>query len=115
MDADQDDVFLAEGGAVGVYAACTIFQGDIRFFWNKELGIIATVLKFHDYASCDFTIEFVFEEAAVRTAFAGSVGAVTIVDENFHNAAGVVQLTDSRGKDNSNRWVEKIFVSLPVT
>ena len=76
VDADQDNVFLAKGGAVGVYAACTLSQGDIRFFWNKELGIVAPVPKIQDYAFCDVAIEFVFEEAAVRTAFAGSVGAV---------------------------------------
>lgn len=100
---------------MGVYAACTFFQGDVRLFRNKDLGIISPVLKIQDYASCDFTVEFVFEETSVRTAFAGSVGAVAIVDENLHNAAGVVQLADSRGKDNSNRWFEEIFVSLPTT
>ena len=82
-----DDVLLAKGGAMGVYAACTLFEGDVRFFRNKELGIKASVLKIQDYASCDFTVEFVFEEASVRTAFAGSVGAVTIVDENFRAGA----------------------------
>ena len=87
MDADQDDVFLAKGGAMGVYAVYTLFQGDIRFFRNKELGIVAPVLKIQDYAFCDFTVEFVFEEAAVRTAFAGSVGAVAVVDENFRAGA----------------------------
>ena len=87
MDADQDDVFLAEGGAMGVYAACTLFEGNVRFFRNKELGIVAPVLKIQDYASCDFTVEFVFEEAAIRTAFAGSVGAVAGVDENFRAGA----------------------------
>ena len=96
MDADQDDVFLAEGGAMGVYAACPLFEGDVCFFRNKEIGFIATVLKVGDDASCDFTIEFVFEEASVRTAFAGGVGAVTIVDENLHSAAGVVQLAGVR-------------------
>ena len=81
---------------MGVYAACPIFEGDVRFFRNKELGIITPVLKIQNYPSCDFTIEFVFEEAAVRTAFAGSVGAVTVVNENLHNAAGVVQLDGFR-------------------
>ena len=68
---------------MGVYAACPLFQGDIRFFWNKELGIVAPILEVCDDAPCDFTIEFVFEEASVRTAFAGSVGAVTVVDGIF--------------------------------
>ena len=77
MNTDQDDVFLAEGGAMGVYAARPLFEGDVCFFRNKELGIVAPVLKIQDYASCNFAVEFVFEEAAVRTAFAGSVGAVT--------------------------------------
>ena len=51
---------------------------------------VATVLKIQDYSFRYFAVEFVFEEAAVRTAFAGSVGAVAIVDENFR--AGVLQL-----------------------
>ena len=102
---------------MGVYAAYTLFEGNVRFFRNKELGIVAPVLKVGDYASCNFTIEFVFEEASVRTAFAGSVGAVAIVDENLHSAAGVVSGSSSipGGKDNSNRWFEEIFVSLPTT
>ena len=75
---------------MGVYAACTFFQGDVRLFRNKELGIIAPALKVGDDAFCDFAVEFVFEEAAIRTAFAGSVGAVSGVDENFR--AGVLQL-----------------------
>ena len=87
MDADQDDVFLAEGGAMGVYAARPLFEGDVCFFRNKELGIVAPILEVGDYASCYFTIEFVFEEAAVGAAFAGSVGAVAIVEENFRAGA----------------------------
>ena len=31
MDADQDDVLLAKGGAMRVYAVCPFFQGDVRF------------------------------------------------------------------------------------
>lgn len=72
---------------MGIYAACPLFQGNVRFFRNKELGIKASVLKIQDYAFCDFTIEFVFEEAAIRTAFAGSVRAVAGVDENFRAGA----------------------------
>ena len=95
MDADQDYVFLAKCGAMGVYAVCPLFDGDVCFFRNKELGIVASVLKVGDDASCDFAVEFVFEEAAVGTAFAGSVGAVAIVDENLHNAAGAVSGSSS--------------------
>ena len=72
---------------MGVYAACPLFEGDVCFFRNKELGIVAPVLKIQDYSFRYFAVEFVFEEAAVRTAFAGSVGAVTIVDENFRAGA----------------------------
>ena len=97
---------------MGVYAVCPLFQGDIHLFRNKELGIIATVLKFQDYASCYFTIEFVFEEASVRTAFAGSVGAVAIVDENLHSAAGVVQLAGFLGKDTEVMMIHEIYVLL---
>ena len=48
---------------------------------------VATVLKIQDYSFRYFAVEFVFEEAAVRTAFAGSVGAVARVDENFRAGA----------------------------
>ena len=71
MDADQDDVFLAEGGAMGVYAVCTLFERDVRFFRNKELGIVAPVLKIQDYASCYFAVEEGFTELPVRGTFAG--------------------------------------------
>lgn len=113
MDADQDDVFLAEGGAMGVYAACTLFEGDIRFFRNKELGIKASVLKIQDYAFCDFTIEFVFEEASVRTAFAGSVGAVAGVKKDCHCTAGFMpgSSRDSGGKDTKGFRETRIFGS----
>ena len=97
---------------MGIYAACPLFQGNVRFFRNKELGIVAPVLKIQDYAFCYFAVEFVFEEAAVRTAFAGSVGAVAIVDENFHNAAGVVQLAGFLGKDTEVMMIHEIYVLL---
>ena len=54
VNADQDDVLLAEDGAMGVYAACSLFQGDVCFFRNKELGIKASVLKVGGDAFCDF-------------------------------------------------------------
>ena len=39
---------------MGVYAACPLFEGDVCFFRNKELGIVAPVLKVGGDAFCDF-------------------------------------------------------------
>ena len=48
MDADEDDVGFAEGGAVGVDAADAFFEGDVFGFGDEELGIVAGVkVDFH--------------------------------------------------------------------
>ena len=46
VDADEDDVGFAEGGAVGVDAADAFFEGDIFGFGDEELGIVAFGLEF---------------------------------------------------------------------
>ena len=43
VDADEDDVGFAEGGAVGVDAADAFFEGDVFGFGDEELGIVAGV------------------------------------------------------------------------
>ena len=45
MDADEDDVGFAEGGAVGVDAADTFFEGDVFGFRNQEFGVVASGLE----------------------------------------------------------------------
>ena len=42
VDADEDDVGFAEGGAVGVDAADTFFEGEVFGFGDEELGVVAT-------------------------------------------------------------------------
>ena len=45
MDADEDDVGFAEGGAVGVDAADAFFEGDIFGFGDEELSVVAFGLE----------------------------------------------------------------------
>lgn len=88
MDADEDDVGFAEGGAVGVDAADAFFEGDVFGFGDEELSVVAFGLEFGQYALCDFAIVGGFEEGSVWGAFAGGVKAVAGVEEDFHGAVG---------------------------
>ena len=45
MDADEDDVGFAEGGAVGVDAADEFFEGDDFCFGDEELSVVAFGLE----------------------------------------------------------------------
>lgn len=56
-----------------------------------------------DYSRCDNAVELVLKEAPVWTAFGGGVGAVTVVDENFHVSVVLLlqQSPDSNGKDGN--------------
>ena len=73
---------------MGVYTAYTVFEGDIFGFGYKEFGIIASVFKIGDDSPCDFSCVDGFEEFSVGAAFAGSVVAVTVVEEDFHCCRG---------------------------
>ena len=46
VDADEDDVGFAEGGAVGVDAADAFFEGDVFGFGDEELSVVAFGLEF---------------------------------------------------------------------
>ena len=45
VDADEDDVGFAEGGAVGVDAADAFFEEDVFGFGDEELGVVAVDLE----------------------------------------------------------------------
>ena len=45
VDADEDDVGFAEGGAVGVDAADAFFEGDVFCFGDEELSVVAFGLE----------------------------------------------------------------------
>ena len=45
VDADEDDVGFAEGGAVGVDAADAFFEGDVFGFGDEELGVVSVGLE----------------------------------------------------------------------
>ena len=83
----EDDIDRADSITDGVHPAAAFPQRDILCFRNEKPGIVAAIGKFGDHTSCDFTGVGVFTEETVGTAFAGSAGAVTIVNKNCHSAA----------------------------
>ena len=76
VDADEDDVGFAEGGAMGVDAVDAFFEGDVFGFGDKELGVVAFGLKGCEDLVGEVAGVGVFEEGAVWGAFAGGVEAV---------------------------------------
>ena len=76
VDADEDDVGFAEGGAVGVDAADAFFEGDVFGFGDEELDVVAFGLKGCEDLVGEVAGVGVFEEGAVWGAFAGGVVAV---------------------------------------
>ena len=90
MDADEDDVGSAEGGAVGVDAADAFFEGDIFGFGDEELGVVAFGLEGCEDLVGEIAGVGVFEEGAVWGAFAGGVKAVAGVEEDEHKKRELV-------------------------
>ena len=84
VDGDEDDVVFAEAAAEVVDAAATLGQRDVFLFRNEEAGIVAKVGQGRNYPGCNQAVPGVFAEDAVGAALAGSVDAVTVVDEDFH-------------------------------
>ena len=76
VDADEDDVGFAEGGAVGVDAADAFLEGDVFGFGDEELGVMAFGLEGCEDLVGEVAGVGVFEEGAVWGAFAGGVVAV---------------------------------------
>ena len=76
VDADEDDVGFAEGGAMGVDAADAFFEGDVFGFGDEELGVVACAVEGCEDLVGEVAGVGVFEEGAVWGAFAGGVVAV---------------------------------------
>lgn len=116
MDADQDNVSLAKCGAAGIYAAYALFERDVGEFRDDDFGIEAEGGEFGCHAGSDVAVECVFEEASVRTAFAGSVGSVAGVKKYCHCAAGFMSGSspDSGGKDTKGFRETRIFATFPL-
>ena len=76
MDADEDNVGSAEGGAVGVDAADSFFEGDVFGFGNEELGVVSFGLEGCEDLVGEVAGVGVFEEGAVWGAFAFCLDAV---------------------------------------
>ena len=83
----EDDIGRADFITDGVHPAAAFRQWDIFYFWNEKPGIVATIGKFGNHTVGDFTSVGVFTEETIGTAFAGSVGTVSIVDKDCHSAA----------------------------
>ncbi len=84
MDGDEDDVVFAECLADVVYSLAAFFERDVGFFGDDELCVVASVDEVSGELGCYGAVEAVFEEASVGAAFAGCVGAVAVVDKDFH-------------------------------
>ena len=93
MDADEDDVGFAKGGAVGVDAADAFFEGDVFGFGDEELGVVAFGLEGCEDLVGEVAGVGVFEEFAVWGTFAFGLDAVAVVNYDFHWLWG--QLGDS--------------------
>lgn len=87
MDADKNCILLAVEQAPAVDTPAAFLEGNVIILGNEEFGIIASVLKVQDYASCDFAVEEGFTELSVRGTFAGGELTVAVVDEDFRAGA----------------------------
>lgn len=84
VDGDQADILLAQLAAPGVGSLDAGAEGDVVVFGDEEVGIVAGVFQLPDDGGGDLPGVAPFVVAAVRGAFAGGVGAVAVVDEDFH-------------------------------
>lgn len=80
-------IYRADFITDGVHPTAAFLQWDILYFRNEKPGIVATIGKFGNHTAGDFTDVGAFTEETIGTAFAGNVGAVSIVDKNCHSTA----------------------------
>ena len=67
-----------------IYSSDSFFEGNVIILWDEEFCVVASVYEVCYYSSCDFAGVDCFEESAVGGAFAGSVKAMAVVDEDEH-------------------------------
>lgn len=86
-----------------INSATSFCKGDVILFGDEEFCVKTFVAESGDSSRCDNAVELVLKEAPVWTAFAGAVGAVTVVDEDFHVSVVLLlqQSPDSNGKDSN--------------
>ena len=80
MDGDEADIAFAQLAAPSVGAVGAGAEGDVVGFRDKEGGIVAGGIELADDGGGDVAGVAPFVVAAVRGAFAGGVGVVTVVD-----------------------------------
>ena len=66
-----DGVAYLAGELVG--SAYAFLQGDVFFFGDQELGVVASELEVFHHSSGNFAVVLVLAEASVGRAFAGGV------------------------------------------
>lgn len=66
-----------------------IFQRDVFFFGDQELGVVASELEVFHYGSGNFAVVLVLTEASVGRAFAGGVFPMA-VPVNLEEDGGLV-------------------------
>lgn len=71
--------------AIGVDSATSLWKANVGDFRNEKLRVIATIREVGHDALGDDAVELVLKEAPVWAAFSGCVGAVAVVDEDFHS------------------------------
>lgn len=84
VDGDHAYILLAQLPAPGVGTLDAGAEGNVVVFRNKEVGIVAGVFQLPDDGGGNLPGVAPFVVAEVRGAFAGGVGAVSVVDKDFH-------------------------------
>lgn len=86
MDGDQADVAAAQLAAPDIHALDAGAKGDVVFFGNEDGSVVTEESELFCYRCRDVAVEAVFQEAAVRAAFARGVAPVVGVEKDFRCA-----------------------------
>ena len=82
MNADQDNILLAQEETGGIYTPYTFDQGYVVILRNQQICIKTAIFEICYDLSCNFTIVERFTELAVGTAFAGCHQNVAIPERS---------------------------------
>ena len=75
VDGDDDGLLDGVANLAGEYVGSTyaFLQGDVFFFVDQELGVVAPELEVFHHGSGNFAVVLVLAEASVGRAFAGGI------------------------------------------
>ena len=86
VDTDEANIGCADGVTHLIRSACAFGERYVSCLRNEEVGIDSLSSKTAHSLRSYFTRITILEKPAVRTAFAGSVAPMAIVDKYFHNS-----------------------------